>query len=185
MLEACSGYAKSRSGADRSQLQELLISHDIPVICPRSYRRDIQRLRDYSAQTLRSVADLSVLTVGDRTIKINRPSTQLMGEGAESGSLVVVGEPGSGKSGGIHDLVETLQQDGRDVIFFAVDRIEASSLGGLRNELALSHDVEEVLRNWPGERPAFLVIDALDAAPTDHSPPTLLTLFSTVVRQPG
>ena len=183
LLEACAGYAAARSGADRPQLQQLLNSHEIQLNLPRSYRDDIARLREYSTQTVRSVADLSILTVGDRAVKISRPSTQIMRDAVESGSLLVVGDPGAGKSGGIHDLVEMLQRENRDVAFFAVDRLEASSLGTLRHELALSHDVNDVLRNWPGEGPAFLVIDALDAARNDQSAQTLRNLLGDTLRE--
>jgi hypothetical protein len=185
LLEVCSGYATSRSGADRSQLQKVLATHDIQLNIPRSYRDDVARLREYSAYTLRSVADLSVLHIGNRTVKIDRPSAQIMRDEVESASLLVVGDPGAGKSGVLHDLVETLQADNRDVIFFAVDRTEARSLGGLRDELGLTHEIDEVLRNWPDERPAFLVIDALDAARNDQSAQTLRNLLTDTLRQSG
>ena len=41
---------------------------------------------------------------------------------------------------------------------------------------------DAVLRNWPGEAPAFLVIDALDAARNDQSAQTLRTLLSETLR---
>ena len=137
------------------------------------------------SKRLESVAELSTLAIGDRTVKIPRPSTQVLRDAVESTSLLVVGEPGAGKSGAIHDLVESLQQDNRDVVFFAVDRIEARSLGGLRDELALGHELDAVLRNWPGEGPAFLVIDALDAARNDQSAQTLRKLLSDTLRHGG
>ena len=136
LIEACSGFSVSRSGADREQLQNLLTSQGVGLNVPPSYQDDIDRLGRYSIQTLESVAELSTLTIGDRTVKIPRPSTQVLRDAVESTSLLVVGEPGAGKSGAIHDLVESLQQDNRRG-FFAVDRIEARSLGGLRDELAL------------------------------------------------
>ncbi|MCP4675776.1 MAG: ATP-binding protein, partial [Deltaproteobacteria bacterium] len=81
-------------------------------------------------------------------------------------SLLVVGEPGSGKSGVLYKLAKELKEnegDKRDVVFLAVDRIAAENLEGLRNELGLKHNLRDVLKNWPGVKPGFLIIDALAA----------------------
>jgi len=182
LIEACSQLAVSRGGANREQLQQVLASHQLELNVPPSYRDDIERLRRYSAETLRSVEELSCLAVGDQNIKIQRESTQILRRAVESNSLLVVGEPGAGKSGAIHDLVKSLHDDNRDVVFFAVDRVEARGLVGLRDELGLSHELNQVLQNWPGEAPAFLVIDALDAARNDQSAQTLRTLLSETLR---
>lgn len=184
LVDACARYATSRGGADREQLQHVLLSEEITLNAPRSYRDDIDRLRRYSQATLESVAELSKLRIGNsHEVKIDRPSTRALRGGVEEGHVVVVGEPGAGKSGALHDLVESLQSEGRDVVFFAVDRLQARSLGELRNELDLTHDIEEVLRNWPGEGSAFLVTDALDAARNDQSAQTLRNLLADTLRQ--
>jgi hypothetical protein len=184
LVEACARYATARGGADRGQLQHVLLSEEIVLNAPRSYRDDIDRLRRYSQATLESVTELSKLRIGDsREVKVDRPSTSALRGGVEEGHVVVVGEPGTGKSGALHDLVESLQSEGRDVVFFAVDRLEAISLGELRNELGLTHEIDDVLRNWPGEGPAFLVTDALDAARNDQSAQTLRYLLTDTLRQ--
>lgn len=179
LVEICARYATSRGGADREHFQQVLLSNEIALNAPRSYRSDIERLRQYSRATLESVADLSTLRIGDvSVVKIARPSTRALRDAIEEGSVVVVGEPGAGKSGAIHDLVDALHTEGRDVVFFAVDRLEARSLGALRDELGLSHDIDEILRNWPGDSPAFLITDALDAARNDQSAQTLRNLLT-------
>ncbi len=100
LVEACARFATSRSGADREQLQRVLASEEIALNVPRSYRNDIDRLRQYSQATLRSVADLSKLRVGDSgEVKIARPSTRVLRDAVEEGPMVVVGDPGAGKSG--------------------------------------------------------------------------------------
>jgi hypothetical protein len=80
-------------------------------------------------------------------VKINRRSTEALRRVAEEGSLVVVGEPGAGKSGALHDLVKTLHDEGHDVVFLAVDRVEASSLGALRGEIARSETSAQTFRD--------------------------------------
>ena len=95
------------------------------------------------------------------------------------------GWPCSGKSGVLHDVAESAIDAGRDVVFIAVDQIGATSLGELRNELGLEHELIEILRNWPGERSGILVIDSLDAARGDPASGALLNLIRAIVTSRG
>lgn len=185
LVAACAGYGAGRGGADRPALQRHLLASQIHVKAPRSYRADIGRLRRHSASTLEALRDLSVIKVGERVVKIQRPSVSALRRTAVSDSIVVVGEPGAGKSGALHDLVEALSDDKSDVVFLAVDRLQARSLGELRLELGLEHDVVEVLRNWPGNGPGYVVVDALDAARSEPQALTFNDLLAGILRQPG
>ena len=71
------------------------------------------------------------------------------------------------------------------MVFLAVGHLDARSPGGLRLELGLDHDLTEVLENWPGTTPAFLVIDALDAAREPQVAETIRYLIRTIVEQKG
>ena len=93
--------------------------------------------------------------------------------------------PGAGKSGALHDLVQELRDEGRDVVFLAVDHFAARSLGEIRQELGIDHDLTEILANWPGTTPAFLVIDALDAARAEPAVRTIRDLIRVIVGQQG
>jgi hypothetical protein len=93
---------------------------------------------------------------------------------------VLVGWPGAGKSGVLHDFAESCISEGRDVVFIAVDQIGARSLGELRNEIGLDHELIEVLLNWSGERTGILIIDALDAARADPASTALLPLIRAI-----
>jgi hypothetical protein len=184
LVTACAGYGGSRSGADRTALQRHLLASQIHIKAPRSYRADIERLRRHSTATLEALHDLSIIKVGKRVVKIQRPSVAALRRAAEADSIVVVGEPGAGKSGALHDLVEALSNDQSDVVFLAIDRLQARSLGELRLELGLEHDVVEVLRNWPGHGPGYVVIDALDAARSEASAQTYYDLLASILRKP-
>jgi len=177
LVQTCAQFACDRAGGDRHSLQRVLLAAGIWPQALHSYRADIERLRVYCRNTVALLADLSSIQVGQIEVKIRRRSTQVLREAAEDGSLIVVGEPGAGKSGALHDLVVALQNEQRDVVFLAVDRLEAQSLAALREEIGLSHDLLEVLENWHGSQPAFLVIDALDAAKSDKARRTLLDLI--------
>ena len=80
----------------------------------------------------------------------------------------------------LHSLSEALREEGREVVVLAAQQPPFGSTGGLRDELRLDHDVVDVLANWPGTRPAFLLIDALDAARTEPSAAALRTLIREV-----
>lgn len=180
LVLACAGYASLRSGADRPTLQRLLTSKGIKLKAPRSYRADIARLQQSSVSTLQSLSNqrVSETPIGDRVVKIQRPSSLALRDASDQHSLVVVGEPGAGKSGALHDLAHNLTSEGRDVMFLTVDRIEAGSLGQLRQELGLTHEVAEILCNWPEDRRPILILDALDAARSAGSARTLYDLLA-------
>ncbi len=82
-------------------------------------------------------------------------------------------------------ITDKLIEEGRDVVFLAVDHFAASSLGQLRAELGLDRELTEVLANWPGTAPAFLVIDALDAARTEPASRAFRNLIQSVAEQQG
>lgn len=178
LVLACAGYASRRSGADRDALRQELTASHIRLKAPRSYRADIERLRQHTQSTLRALRDFSAIRVAEREVKIERASSRALRDAAEQKSLVVVGEPGSGKSGALHGCVEALINENRDVVFLAVDKLEARSLGELRRELNLEHEIMEVLRNWSGDEPRFLVVDALDAARSEASAKTFYDLLA-------
>jgi hypothetical protein len=184
LVIACAGYASRQGGADRQSLQQHLLKAGIRVKAPSSYRGDIAQLRRQSEQTLRALQELSTIRVGEREVKIRRPSTEALRSAVERTSVVVVGDPGAGKSGALHDLADALRRENRDVVFLAVDRLEARSLGALRQELNLEHDLFEVLENWRDEGPAFLVIDALDAARSEAAAQTFYDLISLALQLP-
>jgi hypothetical protein len=92
-----------------------------------------------------------------------------------------VGVPGAGKSGVLHDAAKTLIDNGKDVLLISADQIAASSLGELRTELGLEHSVIEVLMNWPGCEPAFLIIDALDALRCDDAREAIVGLAERLI----
>jgi len=181
LISSCAHFAATRSGADRLGLQRILLDAGIDLLSPRSYQEDIEKLKDCSRRTFSSLAHLARIRVGSIDVKIHRRCVEELRRVVEEHSLLVVGEPGVGKSGALHDLVEALEDEGRDFVYLAVDRLAAQSLGELRQELGLEHDLIEVLMNWPGTRPAFLVIDALDAARGEPAAKTMQDLIRTVI----
>jgi signal recognition particle GTPase len=185
LIQICADLAVNQSGADQASLQTRLLQNGISLKPTRSYQEDIERLRQYSHASAGVLSELSEIKVGSKTVKINRPVTQALQATAKHESLLVIGEPGAGKSGTIYDFVKALNNEKRDVVFLAVDRLEADTPGGLRDDLGLEHTLDEILRQWQGSESGWLVIDALDAARSARSVKTFRDLLATTIKASG
>lgn len=171
-------FSADQSGADRSRLEQLLSDRGVVLRSAPSFRNDIEKLRAHSERTMRRLKSFSHMWLGDdRYAKIDRAVPEEIRKTVEDNSTLITGEPGAGKSASVYELLVGLHQDQRDVVALAADTLSAESLGELRDELKLDHDVADVLKNWPGTEPAFLVIDALDAARGDRTQEALLDLI--------
>ncbi len=185
LVETCAQFGRTHSGSDRPGFQKLLSDAGFILNTVRSYREDVQTLKEYTARTIIALEDLTRIRAGAIDVKIRRASTDVLIQAAERGSLLVVGEPGAGKSGALHDLASALKERGRDVVFLAVDRLAFAHVTGLAPALPWRHELPEVLRNWTGCEPGFLVIDALDAARGELEAAEIREAISSVMKDPG
>jgi hypothetical protein len=152
--------SESRIVVTREGLRRELQHAGFALSSTLSYRPDIDILRRHTELTLQSLKHLAKLVVHGLDVRIERSVTQYLRQEAEKRSLVVIGDPGAGKSGVLHELATALDREMQDVVFLAADRLDES----LKVELGLEHDLAEVLENWSGTKPGLLLIDALDAA---------------------
>ena len=182
LVATCGHLASTRSGIDRIGLhRELLKAGILPRAC-QSYASDIEKIKKYSRSTLASIEDLAEIRIGSQRIKIQRKATDVLQEATLKESLLVTGEPGAGKSATLHELYTRLTEQGNDVVLFAADRIDAATVGGLRDELRLDHELLETLLNWPGRETAVLIIDALDAARAESTAKVLREIVGSIAR---
>ncbi len=173
--------SESRMFVSREELRRELRAANFSLASTPSYRNDINALRKYTQLTLYSLDHLATLVIGEREIRIERPVTRFLRQEAEKQSLVLIGDPGAGKSGVLHELASALQGENQDVVFLAADRLEDS----LRTELDLRYELAEVLENWSGNETGWLFIDALDAARGSGALQVLRDLISRVASTPG
>ncbi len=153
----------NRRSVDRSGAERELAKH-FPLKGAPSYHDDFRRLSEHTRRGVDRLADFARIELAGRDVHVERAHVPVVRAAAEDGPLLVVGRPGAGKSGVQHGFVVQAQAERRDLVFLAAQDHTAGSLAGLRAELFLEHDIVEVLANWPGPAPAFLVVDALDAA---------------------
>ncbi len=181
----CLTLISQGGSADRKSLRSELLRHGFHLKNSKTYRSDIEKLRALTAKTSQALHTLSVIQVGQQEIRIKRPVTRTLLEVCESGSVVVTGEPGAGKSAVLYEFVADLIERRRDVVFFAVDRFESTTKVTFHQEFRLENDFHEILENWTGDAPAYLVIDALDAS-RDHSKTKFInSLLAEVLSNPG
>lgn len=186
LVTLAAALATEQTRADRERLQGHLIDRQVPLRAIPSYRSDIERLRRYSEETLAELEELSRISPpAGGEIKIDRGLAPEIGAAVAAGSLLVTGDPGHGKSASVYEFVRGARETGADVCVIIAEGPAAESLGRLREELNLEHEVVEVLRNWPGQGPAYLVIDGLDAARREGPRKALLDLIAAAIRSGG
>ena len=78
----------------------------------------------------------------------------------QSGSVLVTGAPGIGKSWLVGHLLSYLKQEGRFVLPLIAEEYEVATLDELQRALGLSVRIERLLSKREG---AVLLIDGLDA----------------------
>lgn len=154
----------SGAPADRNGLLRALRQRGHSDVGAPGFEADVTRLR---AVTDSELARLAVhgrlpLSVG---IPITRESDAPLVAAIQTGSLLVVGEPGAGKTGALIHAAGAIAAAGDTVVFLSVDRFPGVAItADLASELGLTHPVVESLAAMPGVSRKILIIDALDAA---------------------
>lgn len=144
---------------------------------------DIEKLRQWTAAELERLKRHTVLA-GDA--EIPRECLPSLRSAIVNGSLLVVGEPGAGKTGVLVGYARELFFGGAPIVFLSVDDLAGTNDAfGLRRTLDIENDLLDVLGAWPGTSPAVLVIDALDASRGGTSEAVFARLIEGVVNKLG
>lgn len=152
-------------------LRESLEKQHIRLKPLREFEKDIDKLNRISRGQVILLARHSTLpsTQSDQQgLHLpRRAELQALYSAALERSLVVVGQPGCGKSGLLHALAKRLEAESVPVITFLAE--EMSLLNGMESSavLGLDHGLDEVLFSWPSCRAGILITDALDALRDD------------------
>jgi len=182
----CGDQMSQRGGFDVSDLRRGLMTRGARLASAPAYRADIERLKAHSTAVRQSLGRYEVIYSGDNgPIGIQRDCQPQVDAAARSESLLVVGEPGAGKSGVLNALARTLAEQGHDVIELAVDQFSIETLQGLSDELQLEHPLLEVIAAWDGAEPAWLIVDALDATRGGKGEGAFRTLIERVIALRG
>lgn len=168
LIRRAARLAAERSGTDAASLRRHIVEAGVPLRSEVSLRSDVERLEAASRRERNLLSEGLVTIPGPSgCIRIDREAVaEVVARGAV-GPLLLVGDPGVGKTAAMRELALSLDTAGTVSLFMPVGGFRASSLGELRNELGLDHDLLEVLAGWAPSARKVLLVDALDAARAD------------------
>ncbi|WP_199118463.1 hypothetical protein [Pedobacter sp. ASV28] len=152
--------SQNGTGGDKGAIMRYLHGQ-ISMKEPPSYQKDVDRLKVYSQSVLSRLERFTKINTDAGEIRFSRPVSTVVLAGAKGGSLAITGDPGTGKSGVIHELSEELSKEAFVVTLTVESNI--TTLDTLQKEIGLEHPILEVLKNIPIETKGYLVLDALDA----------------------
>ncbi|SDF59376.1 hypothetical protein SAMN05428966_117104 [Massilia sp. PDC64] len=164
LSEICEELMTRRGGGDLVTFRQLLATRGVGLAAPTRYQSDIAALRRHSEMVAQSLTQYEVIEAETGVpVNIERDCQTAVEAAASAESLLIIGEPGAGKSAVLNALARSLRARGDDVLELAVDRYSIETLEGLARELRLEHGILDVLDAWEGPGPGWLIIDALDA----------------------
>jgi hypothetical protein len=100
---------------------------------------------------------------------------------AAEASLLVLGDPGAGKTWLLQNFVERRTNDGDAVVFLYAEDYSATSIKELEENLEISNIVD-ALRSYPGKQ-RYLVIDSLDSLRVEQTQRVFRELIRLVHRE--
>ena len=182
----CAELMAQRGGVDRPTLRRRLLGRGFRLLAPKDLLQDINRLKDHSNKTAMALERFEQIEGADgEPVSIVRDCQDAVRNAALGGSLLVIGEPGAGKSGVLNTLARDLRKEGSDVLELAVDEHSVETLEGLGNSLGLDHDLLKALEAWDGTEPAWLILDGLDASRGGRGGEVFRTLIEQVMSRGG
>lgn len=180
IIDGMLSIAAGQRSISRARLQERLVTSGVELAVVRSLRDDVAALQSYTAITARRLERHRALRLGVKRVELRRDVRAPLRAAAMAESMLLVGPPGSGKSGLLAELIDQLRSDGVDIVALRAEDLAADTGDKLQRELRLKHPLSEVLAGWPGG-PALLIVDGLDAARGTDAIHTLITMIEDVV----
>ena len=182
----CGQMMAQRGGADLAGLRQALMTRGVNLDTAPRYQRDIMTLREHTRSVIDTLHRHEAIEIASgEHASVVRECQEVVKAAALEESLLIIGEPGAGKSGVLNALTRHLLAQGNDVLELAVDQHSVETLEGLTRELGLEHGLLKVLEAWDGTGPAWLVIDALDATRGGKGEGVFRSLITQVLEQRG
>lgn len=183
LIRGCLDFSRRRSGGDKETLRALLRTNRVRLRQQSTYLADFARLQEITGHALADMSRYASICVAasGMSIQLRRTSSKVLLDAARQGqSCLIIGDPGSGKSGALQIAAQELLDLGRVVLLIQVDQLVGTTLAELQQEFSLSHPLIDALTEWrPSEKP-ILMIDALDASRGTGSEPAVRSLISEV-----
>jgi hypothetical protein len=173
----------SGAPADREGLLHALRRKGHRDVGAPGFESDVARLRTLTATELARLAKHARLPLGAGT-RLARDCDAPLVEAIQAHSLLVVGDPGAGKTGALVHAAEAIAAAGGTIVFLSVDQFPGVASGtDLVSEVGLGHSLIDVLAAMPGTGPKVLFVDSLDAARGGPSQVVFASLIEAVMAQ--
>lgn len=185
IIKTCATLRADRASIDLRGLQEALTDNGIELVALPAYRNDVAALKKWAEARLRIAHRYTRLLEDEPKTAIKREVLTKLRTAAGKDDLLLVGDPGAGKSGLTYALASHFASKGGDVLFLPVDRLEANGLADVWKELGIARPLDEVLQNWPGNGPGLVIIDALDAAKSPKAQKVIGDIIDAITSVPG
>ncbi len=160
----CHRHSNIGGGFDRTALYAEVRQAGADVLGSQAdHREDRARIVSESKRFADRYRAQTYVTIAGEPLRL-RPETQrLLSSEAQRGSLLVIGQPGVGKTGSVVTLYAACQEAQVEAAFVPVERLRTGG-GNLEKLFGLRKPMREVMTDWGGTQPAFFIIDGLDAA---------------------
>jgi hypothetical protein len=152
--------SEQRAWRRRSDIAAELDEVGAPVGPGRSHAANVRMLRRVSEANLGALSAHSAIQVHGEIVRSQRSAIDDLA--GVNGSFVILGDPGCGKSGVVHELASRIATT-EDILLLTVEGLPDTG-GAAQVELGLDADLLETLKEWTGSGRATLILDGLDAA---------------------
>jgi hypothetical protein len=182
----CQNLMSRRAGfMGTAAIRRAIETGGLKLTAPPDFRADIEAFRAFSERMRIRLAPSEAILLDGSNYLVTRQFTPAAIAALQEGSVLLVGEPGAGKSGVLNQIGTLLEHTDAVVLRLSVEALPMQGLNGLREGIGLAHPIREVLANWPGLEPAFLLIDGLDASRDNDSEPAFRALIEETIGLPG
>lgn len=148
----------------RTSLLNALSEGGLKLKSPTDYAAEIKRLTQLTDINFLRLEQHTTLPFKGENLHVPRKGElSALVDAAKKGHLMIVGEPGCGKSGIVHELVQTLKSENHPVVLLLAEEVLNHDWKGAANIADFDHPLDEVLANWPDRKKCFFITDALDA----------------------
>lgn len=185
LLTIIRGLIRSGAPANRDGLlRQLRAAGHLDARAPQ-FDEDIAALRRKTQSELARLRRHAVLPISGEVL-IERTCMPALRSAVSTGSFLVVGEPGAGKTGVLVVFAqEQLTVNPATVLISADDLAGVDTDDALRIALGLQHPLIDVLTAWPGGNRGILIIDALDASRGGFAEPVFARVIESVQTRLG
>ena len=186
LARECEHHMKNRTGLlDTVAIRRTLEASGLKLLAPKNYQADIEAFQAFSERIRKRLAPSEAIALDGKEYPVHRQFTDAAVAAVRQNSLLLVGEPGAGKSGVLNQMGSILEATGAVVLRLSVEALPMQGLNGLREGIGLAHPIRDVLANWPGVEPAFFLVDGLDASRDNDSEPAFRRMIEETLALPG